>query len=360
MNTYKIKYIIRLRSYLLLQLTFMLLLSGCSVYKTGNYSFLFSLLSALPNDTVLKIKTYDGSGMVVHPDIIYNENTSKKGEFILSLTPYPHFNDSLENPCIYKSTDGINFIEPFSGLNPIVPAPANYKKNRNHNDDPDIFYDSRKKIYRIIYLNTMMPDKQFIKLISSADLLHWKESEILTFDLSNKEKFIVSPSIVAKGSKLYMFYVNKKTEGKYTVEFMKSRNIKGFRKNNATDIKIDLPADITPWHLDIIRNLSYDKHNSMSKKYYMLLNAFAGHIPEWNDNIQNQYLLFLAESNDLLKWKVKGKLIDCTDIKDNDCRYVYRSTGLMDNNMLVVWYSYTTWKPEWKIGLKKFDINKIK
>ena len=151
MNINKKIHITRLRYFLILQTGMMFFLSGCSVYKGSNTLYLDALMKALPNDTILKIKTYDGSGMVVHPDILYAEDNLKKGEFYLSLTPYPRFNDSLENPCIYKSIDGINFNESYSGLNPLVPTPKNYKKNLNHNDDPDIFYDSRKKLYRIIY-----------------------------------------------------------------------------------------------------------------------------------------------------------------------------------------------------------------
>lgn len=320
-------------------------------------SDLYNLLLKLPKDTIITLKTYDGSGQTVHPDIIYipqaNQFTASEGQgigggkFYLSLTPYPNFNDSLENPCIYESMDGLNFTEPKGTQNPIVNTPFPYRKNNHHNDDPDISYSEKNKSFRIFYIQTMSPDSQLLNSLESIDLLSWKKRRLIKYNFKKNEKFILSPSLTEKKNKYFLFYVNKRKDNKNTVEYLESKSPYKWNKRRAKQIKIHLPDTVTPWHIDIVRN---------NNKYYMLLNAFVGDEPKWGDQVVDKYVLYLAESNDLKEWHSLKKIMDCCEIPDIDCRYVYRSTGLVENDLLVVWYSYTNWKPQWRIGIKKFKL----
>ena len=331
--------------------------SSLNLYCQTNTK-LYNLLLKLPKDTILTFKTYDGSGQAVHPDIIYIPNTyasaalegqeSGSGEFYLTLTPYPNFNDSLENPCIYESKDGLNFTEPFGTHNPIINTPLTYKKNNHHNDDPDISYSGKDNNFRILYIQTMSPDSQLVNCLESHDLMIWKKRRLIKYDFNKKEKFILSPSLTEKKNKYFLFYVNKRKDDKNTIEYLKSRNPYKWNKLKANQININLPDTVIPWHIDIVKG---------NNKYYMLLNAFVGAEPKWDDKIVDKYVLYLAESNDLKEWHSLKKIMDCCEISDMDCRYVYRSTGIVEKDMLVVWYSYTNWKPQWKIGIKKIKLS---
>ena len=137
-------------------------------------------LSELPAGKLfrLDIPTYDGSGQAVHPSLLVQADKTTGGnlvaggpQFVLSFTPYTDTDDRVENPSIVVSGDGLNFREEKPGLNPLVPAPE-----RDHNDDPDLFYSNGK--YGILYLETMRPEKQSLILLESTDRIHWEKRVI--------------------------------------------------------------------------------------------------------------------------------------------------------------------------------------
>src|SRR5690348_15730970 len=71
-------------------------------------------LAAIPVLSRLAIDTYDGSGQLVHPDVLLDGD-----RILLAATPYPYTNDRFENPCLYTG-DGTHFES--VGKAPIVPA----------------------------------------------------------------------------------------------------------------------------------------------------------------------------------------------------------------------------------------------
>jgi len=50
--------------------------------------------------------TYDGSGQVVNPDVVYFPSGWHGYKYWLAMTPYPNSNDDYENPSILVSNDG--------------------------------------------------------------------------------------------------------------------------------------------------------------------------------------------------------------------------------------------------------------
>src|SRR3954462_11775058 len=59
----------------------------------------------LPDDEIqpLAFRTYDGSGQVVHPDIVQLPATRSGPRRVLAITPYPGGDASIENPSIFSS-----------------------------------------------------------------------------------------------------------------------------------------------------------------------------------------------------------------------------------------------------------------
>lgn len=130
---------------------FTLLLLAFSCKKQKESDEYIQAIQAIENG-VLNIVTYEASGQVVHPDILWDEN---KKQFWLAITPYPDYQDQFENPCLYYSLDGMHFSD--SGINnPLAPAPA-----QGFNCDPDLFFD-RDGGMRLIYVETKTPDFQII------------------------------------------------------------------------------------------------------------------------------------------------------------------------------------------------------
>ena len=111
-------------------------------------------IAKLPTDTPLTISTYDGWNQVVHPDVVWNGN-----KLIMGITPYPFYWDSLENPCLYTSNDGINFVDYQPKKNPLVPAPK-----IDHNCDPDVLFDQDSNLL-LYYLETLRPFQNNVVLL---------------------------------------------------------------------------------------------------------------------------------------------------------------------------------------------------
>jgi len=305
---------------------YLLVLAGC-----GNA--LEKKLDALPADAILEIATYDGSGQLVHPDILFHNDT-----FYLATTPYPFYNDKLENPCFYKSTDGINFTELSPGLNPLVPTPA-----YDHNDDPDLLFDSVSNEFQIYYLETMRPDSQNVILLTSKTGRTWKKQTALHYNLSQGEIFILSPAVIrGRDNTERMFYVVKGDSTNH-IEFIEKKQT--WEKTAVQKIQIYYPENFTPWHLDVLKD---EQH------YYLLCNGFYGNPASFEES-KGKYTLLLFQSDDLMEWKFVNTLLDCTDI-GNDCHYVYRATGLVSDNTLALWYSYVTSEQTWRIGVKKIPL----
>src|SRR4051812_24550095 len=93
-------------------LLFVLLLPACKRAATPNP------LADLPDESLLSIPTYDGSGQGVHPDILYLDPPLNGKRFMMAFTPYPYYNARLENPSVLLSNNGVDFAEPVPGENP--------------------------------------------------------------------------------------------------------------------------------------------------------------------------------------------------------------------------------------------------
>jgi hypothetical protein len=102
----------------------------------------------------LTIFTYDNSNQVVHPTVIdfYTEHSIPRWggyRFWMVITPYPYSNDAMENPCIYASDDGINWLVPRGITNPINRANGGWKTG--FNNDPDMVYDPDSNEIRVYF-----------------------------------------------------------------------------------------------------------------------------------------------------------------------------------------------------------------
>ena len=76
--------------------------------------------------------TYDGSGQVVHPDVVYVPGGWNGYEYWMGMTPYPNSNNSYENPSVLASNDNLTWVVPPGVINPLAPTPP------GHNDDVEL------------------------------------------------------------------------------------------------------------------------------------------------------------------------------------------------------------------------------
>lgn len=72
----------------------------------------------------LTIPTYDGSGQLVHPHVLFVPEGFGGYQWWMAMTPYPSTNDQYENPSILCSTDGLTWTVPAGLTNPLIGPPA--------------------------------------------------------------------------------------------------------------------------------------------------------------------------------------------------------------------------------------------
>jgi len=303
---------------------------------------------------LLTISTYEGSGQVVHPDVLWDEG---KKQFWLAITPYPDYQDQFENPCLYHSVDGMNFSD--SGIsNPLAPAPV-----QGFNCDPDVFLD-RDGSKKMIYVETRTPDFQIIHILSfhPISIQSFTKDTLLIheFDATDpKTEFILSPSVVVEPLNYHIYYVNllRPAAEPNEIKMAASRQLNNLQVQDFVKLNVPMPENYNPWHLDVFKT---------SGKYVMLLNGFYGGKYDNNGgSLTGEYSIQLLTSSNGIDWKNHGDIIGKGNpeaeaiIPDPHFRYVYRSSGLYSQKLkkLVVWYSYVTTANVWKMGVHKFDLD---
>ncbi len=252
----------------------------------------------------LSLPTYDQSNQVVHPDILVEQN-----RYVLAYTPYPYGNGDFENPSVAVGIDGLAFHEPAPGVNPLVPTPAT-----DHNDDPDLRFDTTTGEYALVYLETQRPAFQLLVELRSRDLITWTGNTAIHYDLAAGAPFIVSPAVL--GTMLFDVHLNGENVPS-TIE----RLDEPWDWRTAVPISIDMHG-VDPWHVDAL---------PVGDRFALLI---SGH----PDDFEHQNL-YLATSSDLRAWTLREQPLLSFDDPALGVSTLYRSTGAVIGDELVVWYS---------------------
>lgn len=269
----------------------------------------------------VKIPTYDGSGQVVHPSVVY---LKAEDEYFLAFTPYTNTNDKVENPSVVISNNCFCFKEEIEGLNPLVQAPC-----IDHNDDPNLFIENNE--YKIIYLETLRPERQNLILLSSLNRIKWSKKTLFS-EKCNDNRFILSPSYLKFLNRIYVFYVNKIRN---QIEYVVGNCIESINYNEVFVPNLESLYDV-PWHLDIQGN--------SDGFVYLLITCVK------NKKRKNIYYLKIARSRDLINWDVAKKVVF------NNC---YRSSFFFKNKYIYFFLSRIYFTFQWKVSFMKCKISDL-
>jgi len=75
----------------------------------------------------ISIPSYEGSGEVTHPKVLYFENGYNGYKYWMVNTPYPKNDAYYENPSIVVSNNGIDWIQPKGIKNPVSGYTSSYR-----------------------------------------------------------------------------------------------------------------------------------------------------------------------------------------------------------------------------------------
>ncbi|MGD7051413.1 hypothetical protein [Sutcliffiella horikoshii] len=270
--------------------------------------------------TLLNTPTYDGSGEVVHPDVIYIENGfgSEKWRYWMAMTPMPNRDERFENPSVIASHDGITWEVPTGLVNPIVPAPVDID---DHNSDTDmVFYDNQLWLYYRETKRSATPREQRIKMTKSSDGVNWSTPTVAILDASGRSDALLSPSVIHKNGLFHMWVV----DGYNNLVKATSANGTNF-SNFETCTTIGMPSGRGYWHIDVTAN---------EYRLEMLLNSTSA-TSGVDGRLQYAYSL-----DDGLTWHTDAPFIE--RIYDFEQGRHYRGSirAVKDNpNLYEIWYS---------------------
>ena len=318
---------LRLRGNLQLTLITACCLGGCSPRPT-----VFDLPS---EPRILSFRTYEGSGQVVHPDVLRLEGPRRR-DFWLALTPYPWADEKLENPSIYRSPDGIEWSEPAPGVNPVAARPP-----FDHNCDPDLAWQDEE--LHLFWLETQRrgyrPDNlhfQELRVSRSRDGIEWSESEpVVRWDLDTDPLYL-SPAVVRGPEGWRVYLVNAAGA---EIVWIPAGGLDRFGP-----VQGRLPLDIEglrPWHVDVFP----------VEGGWVALVCARGPDAEHNLDVD----LWIGASPDLEHWSFRREPILAAGPTLLDTDLVYRSTGLLENGRLVIWFSARTIPGRWIVAVTSFE-----
>lgn len=148
----------------------------------------------------LTIPTYDGSGDIIHIDVVDTGAGLINGyRYWMAMTPYPNSDSDYENPSIVASNDKTSWVVPAGLTNPVIAAPG----GGAYNSDPDLILGQDGLLW-MFYRVTKAATNDKIYVTSSADGVTWS-APVLILDVANNTA--ICPSIIWDGTQ-YKMWVN--------------------------------------------------------------------------------------------------------------------------------------------------------
>lgn len=192
----------------------------------------------------LSLSTFEGSGQVVHPDVVSTPRGWGARRRHLAVTPYPFGNAQRENPSVFEGDDGERWEIPAGATNPVaLPTAGSYLS------DPDQLWVAGSRELWLYYRQVTATDN-VILLTRSADGARWSPAlEVMRAPGQQ----IVSPSIVRRGAREWLMWsVNAGTVGcraaKTTLELRRSED--GVAWSAPVAVPLVQPG-YSVWHIDV-------------------------------------------------------------------------------------------------------------
>lgn len=198
---------------------------------------------------LLNLETSDGSGQATHPDVAYIPGGFGEGKWTywMACTPYPHRNAQFENPEIFVSFDGIDWIVPSGLKNPVVPSPAIIG---DHHSDPDLlFHQDQLWLYYRQTTRSKIPNENRLFLLKSSDGVRWREPVEVLCDKTGRE--LLSPSVIHDGRQFLMWTVEIWGTDFCIVRRSSTNGIQWSPAAQCQLTGLELPRHA--WHIDVIQ-----------------------------------------------------------------------------------------------------------
>lgn len=265
----------------------------------------------------LKLTSAYGDNDATHPKVLNFKEKWNGYKYWMVYSPYPHSDDSKENPHIRVSNDLINWIVPEGLKNPIDDTPSDYENMVVYYSDPHLVYNDDKDELECYYRRVDdKKDEMVLYRKTTKDGIHWSDREIITTTKRSEHDY-VSPAIIYDNGIYKMWYVDKNNTNCY------AESKDGYHYSSCKKIDLKYPLTVKTWHLDVIKT---------ENGYEMITVAFNN----WNDRAVMNLYYFHSDTETGFK---DGTIIIKPSHVSWDNGGLYRSTFIYENGTYYVFYS---------------------
>ncbi|MFL5575052.1 MAG: hypothetical protein ACJ79S_03660 [Gemmatimonadaceae bacterium] len=298
--------------------------------------------AALAGPQGATVPTYDGSGQVVHPDVVVFPEPWHGHRFWMAITPYPGGNASFENPTLLASDDGVAWRLPEGAPNPTVGPPTT-----GYLSDPDLVYRADRDELWLYYRHSGVGEDE-IWLTRTGDGVSWSQPTVVFHRRSYGH---VSPSVAPTGRGGWRaWFVDagavgcratrtvvrelRSSDGVRWHPRRRARSAGTTPVTEASPVRLEQPGH-TIWHLDVQYVPAWGEYWALYAAYPA---AAGGCAPTG---------VFFARSRDGVRWTTYPTPLLAREEAPLFRDLVYRSTFAYDSasRTLTVWYSGATLNP---------------
>ena len=264
----------------------------------------------------LDINNYKNQGY--HPKVLSFNNLWNGYKYWIAYTPYPHGDETKENPFINASNDLIHWKCPKGLKNPLdIPIISN---SDHFNSDTHLLYNKDTNELIVVWRYVNFKDNQAtIYIRRSKDGRNWSEKEIFIKSNNRKLQDYVSPCIIYENGVYRMWYVHRKK-----IFYLEK---KGENLTEPKLLNITYYNDFHTWHIDII-------YNKEKQLYELITCAYI------DVNDRSGMPLFYISSKDNIIWTKPIKILNpAVNTLKYDSQGLYRSSLLFENGIYYLFYS---------------------
>jgi hypothetical protein len=273
--------------------------------------------------TLLQVKTYEGSGQLVHPDVAFFGRSWRGHRYWISATPYPNGDARVENPSIFFGSSSREMLVP-----PGVSNPLAMPEEKAYLSDPDLVFDPETDELRMYYRQTTpLLDQLFVT--KSQNGVEWTKGERV---LTEYRYSLISPTVIREAAGAWrMWTVNAASAGcqsaRAQIVLEQRRSTDGTNWGAPERVQLNVAGRVS-WHWDV-------QYIAAKSEYWALVAAY----PEGTNCARTS--IFFARSADGTTWTTSPVPLLATGAFPPINDLVYRSTFHYHegSDVVSVWYS---------------------